>query len=66
MPETLQSTDVAKSDADLLDHTAIAVRAAGSALRERFGDVVRYETREELMSALAVNDDAALDILRPR
>ncbi|MEU8844073.1 3'(2'),5'-bisphosphate nucleotidase CysQ, partial [Streptomyces roseus] len=66
MPETLQTTDVAESDADLLDHTAIAVRAAGSALRERFGDVVRHETREELMSALAVNDDTALDILRPR
>ncbi|MFE5554823.1 inositol monophosphatase family protein [Streptomyces sp. NPDC056544] len=66
MSETLQTTDVATSDADLLDRTATAVRAAGAALRERFGDVVRYETRDELMHALAVNDDTALDILRPR
>ncbi|MFE3635527.1 inositol monophosphatase family protein [Streptomyces sp. NPDC059168] len=66
MSETLQVTDVAVSDADLLHETAVAVRAAGAALRERFGEVVRYETREELMRALAANDDTALDILRPR
>lgn len=66
MSETLQTTDIATSDADLLDRTATAVRAAGAALRERFGDVVRYKTREELMHALAVNDNTALDILRPR
>ncbi|WP_329343775.1 3'(2'),5'-bisphosphate nucleotidase CysQ [Streptomyces sp. NBC_00663] len=65
MSEMLQTADVATSDADLLAQTANAVRAAGSVLRERFGDVVRYETREDLMRALAVNDDAALDILRP-
>ncbi|WP_406369053.1 3'(2'),5'-bisphosphate nucleotidase CysQ [Streptomyces sp. NBC_00647] len=66
MSETLQTTDVAASDAALLTQTTIAVRAAGSALRERFGDVVRHQTRDELMRALAANDDAALDILRPR
>ncbi|MFJ3205688.1 inositol monophosphatase family protein [Streptomyces sp. NPDC086989] len=55
----------ATSDADLLHHTTTAVREAGSALRERFGEVVRYDTREELMRALAANDDVALDILRP-
>ena len=66
MSETLQTSDVAASDADLLAQTAIAVREAGAALRERFGEVVRYETREELMHALAANDDTALDILRPR
>ncbi|MFE3936877.1 3'(2'),5'-bisphosphate nucleotidase CysQ, partial [Streptomyces goshikiensis] len=66
MSETLQTTDVVASDAELLDHTAAAVRTAGAALRERFGDVVRYETREELMQALAVNDDAARANLRPR
>ncbi|WP_020120501.1 inositol monophosphatase family protein [Streptomyces canus] len=71
MPESIQTTGIAAtvdstSDADLLAQTAIAVRDAGSALRERFGDVVRYETREELMRALAANDDVALDILRPR
>jgi myo-inositol-1(or 4)-monophosphatase len=66
MSETLQTIDVAASDADLLAQTAIAVREAGSALRERFGEVVRYQTREELMRALAANDDTALDILRPR
>ncbi|KOU21765.1 inositol monophosphatase family protein [Streptomyces sp. WM6368] len=66
MSETLQTTDVATSDAHLLDRTVVAVRAAGSALRARFGDVVRYRTREELMRALAANDDTALDILRPR
>lgn len=53
------------SDAGLLAQTAEAVRAAGSALRERFGEVVRYQTRDELMRALAANDDAALDVLRP-
>lgn len=61
MSETLQTTD-----ADLLDRTAAAVREAGAALRERFGEVVPYRTREELMSALAANDGTALDILRPR
>lgn len=74
MSETLQTAAAVTapvgtgtaSDADLLAQTASAVRAAGSALRERFGEVVRYETREELMRALAVNDDLALDILRPR
>ncbi|MFE5079451.1 inositol monophosphatase family protein [Streptomyces mirabilis] len=73
MPESIQNTgstaaadSAATSDADLLAQTAIAVRAAGSALRERFGDVVRYQSREELMRALAANDDTALDILRPR
>lgn len=62
---TAAVTDAA-SDADLLAHTATAVEAAGSALRERFGGVVRYESREELMRALAANDDAALEVLRPR
>ncbi|MFE4753813.1 inositol monophosphatase family protein [Streptomyces mirabilis] len=73
MPESIQNTgstaaadSAATSDADLLAQTAIAVRAAGPALRERFGDVVRYQSREELMRALAANDDTALDILRPR
>ncbi|MEV0538174.1 3'(2'),5'-bisphosphate nucleotidase CysQ, partial [Kitasatospora sp. NPDC050463] len=67
MSASIQSTGiaVATSDADLLEQTARAVRAAGAALRERFGDVVRYETREQLMQALAANDDAALDVLRP-
>ncbi|GLP70154.1 inositol phosphatase [Streptomyces sp. TUS-ST3] len=72
MPESIQTpaataaTTGSASDADLLAQTAIAVRAAGSVLRDRFGDVVRHRTREELMRALAANDDAALDILRPR
>ncbi|MCO5971913.1 inositol monophosphatase family protein [Actinoallomurus soli] len=69
MPESIQDTATAAgpaSDADLLAQTAAAVRAAGSVLRERFGDVVRHQTRDELMSALAANDDAALDVLRPR
>ncbi|HEY1700726.1 MAG TPA: inositol monophosphatase family protein [Trebonia sp.] len=70
MPEKIRNTASAAAgsvrDADLLEQTAVAVRAAGSALRERFGDVVRYQTREELMRALAANDDAALDVLRPR
>ncbi|MFJ5877354.1 inositol monophosphatase family protein [Streptomyces sp. NPDC093088] len=65
MPGTLQGVGVTVSDADLLAQTVIAVREAGSALRERFGDVVSYQTREELMSALAGNDDTAVDILRP-
>jgi myo-inositol-1(or 4)-monophosphatase len=71
MSETTKNPDIAAtaataSDADLLAQTAIAVQEAGSALRERFGAVVRYQTREELMRALAANDDAALEILRPR
>ncbi|MCO5994366.1 inositol monophosphatase family protein [Actinoallomurus rhizosphaericola] len=71
MPEAIQDTAIAAAagpafDADLLAQTAAAVRAAGSVLRERFGDVVRHRTRDELMSALAANDDAALDVLRPR
>ncbi|WP_231978185.1 3'(2'),5'-bisphosphate nucleotidase CysQ [Streptomyces sp. TLI_053] len=41
------------------------MREAGAALRALFGEVVCYESREELMRALAVNDDAALEILRP-
>jgi myo-inositol-1(or 4)-monophosphatase len=42
------------------------VRATGLALDERFGEVIPYASREDLMRALAVNDDAVLDILRPR
>ncbi|MEU5064998.1 3'(2'),5'-bisphosphate nucleotidase CysQ [Streptomyces virginiae] len=60
------TTSVTTTDADLLAETVLAVRTAGSALRERFGEVVPYETREELMRALAANDDTALAILRPR
>ncbi|MFF0142261.1 inositol monophosphatase family protein [Streptomyces sp. NPDC005227] len=71
MPDSIQTTGSAAvsetaSDAYLLEQTAIAVGAAGSVLRERFGGVVRYRTRDELMRALAANDDAALDVLRPR
>ncbi|MEV7561846.1 3'(2'),5'-bisphosphate nucleotidase CysQ [Streptomyces sp. NPDC089795] len=70
MSETLQTAtvpvSVPTSDADLLARTVLAVRAAGAALRERFGEVVRHRTREELMNALAANDDTALAILRPR
>ncbi|MFC4326310.1 inositol monophosphatase family protein [Streptomyces andamanensis] len=61
----LQTTGAALDDADLLSRTAAAVRAAGAGLRERFGDVVPYRTRDELMRALADNDDTALGILRP-
>ncbi|MEV7436605.1 inositol monophosphatase family protein [Streptomyces griseoviridis] len=65
MPETMRTTDRTGSDAALLAGTVIAVRAAGSVLRERFGDVVAHQSRDELMRALAANDDAALGILRP-
>ncbi|WP_306325438.1 inositol monophosphatase family protein [Streptomyces venezuelae] len=60
------SSGAALSDADLLARTVTAVRTAGSALRERFGEVVHHETREELMRALAANDDTVLATLRPR
>ncbi|MCX5387004.1 3'(2'),5'-bisphosphate nucleotidase CysQ [Streptomyces sp. NBC_00083] len=74
MSDSLQSTaDAATSvltdapfDADLLAQTVTAVEAGGAALRDRFGGVVRHRTREELMDALAANDDAVLDVLRPR
>jgi myo-inositol-1(or 4)-monophosphatase len=66
MPGTLHTPDVAAEDTALLDAAVAAVREAGAALRGRFGDVVRHGTRDELMRALAANDDTALDILRPR
>ncbi|MGW0829313.1 inositol monophosphatase family protein [Streptomyces prunicolor] len=73
MPESVQDTagaaaaDLAvTSDAHLLAQTEVAVRTAGTALRDRFGDVVPYRTFDELMRALAANDDTVLDILRPR
>ncbi|MFJ9378128.1 3'(2'),5'-bisphosphate nucleotidase CysQ [Streptomyces sp. NPDC101455] len=73
MPESIQDTagteaadPATTSDADLLAGTESAVRAAGAALRDRFGDVVPYRTFDELMRALAANDDTVLDILRPR
>ncbi|MGW6972647.1 inositol monophosphatase family protein [Streptomyces sp. NPDC054952] len=66
MSESLETAEVAASDAYLLDQAVIVVQEAGSVLRERFGEVVGHQTREELMRALAANDDAALDILRPR
>ncbi|GAA2107244.1 inositol monophosphatase [Kitasatospora saccharophila] len=70
MSESIRTTETAApadpgSDADLLARTADAVRAAGSVLRERFGDVAAHRTRAELMAALAANDDAALAVLRP-
>ncbi|WP_410598207.1 inositol monophosphatase family protein [Amycolatopsis sp. lyj-90] len=51
---------------DLLAQTATATRAAGAVLLERFGEVARYRTRDELMDVLAANDAAALEVLRPR
>ncbi|WP_432027744.1 3'(2'),5'-bisphosphate nucleotidase CysQ [Streptomyces sp. 1222.5] len=69
MSASVQATTAAAgsaTDADLLAQTVIAVRTAGSALRERFGEVVRHQTRDELTRALAANDDTALSILRPR
>lgn len=66
MSATLRTPDAAASDSALLGPTAEAVRAAGSALRERFGEVVHHRSREELTRALAANDATALGILRPR
>ncbi|UGT55321.1 inositol monophosphatase family protein [Nocardia asteroides] len=51
---------------DLLIDTTAAVRAAGAILRARFGEPVRHRSRDELTHALAANDDAVLEILRPR
>ncbi|MBS2551693.1 3'(2'),5'-bisphosphate nucleotidase CysQ [Catenulispora sp. NL8] len=53
-------------DAEVLAQTAAAVREAGSVLLERFGAVAGYRTREDLMRLLAANDEAALEVLRPR
>lgn len=50
----------------VLAQTASAVREAGAVLKERFGPVAAYGTRQELMRLLAANDDAALAVLRPR
>ncbi|MFB8754525.1 inositol monophosphatase family protein [Streptomyces nigra] len=71
MPESPREPDGSRHEAcardtALLESTVTAVREAGAALRRRYGDVVRYETRDELMRALAVNDDVALGVLRPR
>ncbi|MFC8567823.1 inositol monophosphatase family protein [Streptomyces sp. NPDC057245] len=71
MPESSRTTGTAPavgsaSDAGLLARTAAAVREVGPVLRERFGDVVRHASREELLGALAANDDAVLAVLRPR
>ncbi|WP_406131327.1 inositol monophosphatase family protein [Streptomyces sp. NBC_00989] len=73
MPESMRNTGDATaadsavtSDAGLLAQTELAVRTASAALRDRFGDVVPYRTRDELMRALAANDDSVLDVLRPR
>ncbi|QKW22677.1 3'(2'),5'-bisphosphate nucleotidase CysQ [Kitasatospora sp. NA04385] len=67
--ETAAPTDAVPTGtapgADLLARTADAVRAAGAVLRERFGDVVPHRTRAELMDALAANDAAVLEVLRP-
>ncbi|MBY8856892.1 3'(2'),5'-bisphosphate nucleotidase CysQ [Nocardia sp. CA2R105] len=65
MPEPTL-TPAVTTDAELLTQTEIAVRAAGSALRDRFGDITTYRSREELMRALAANDDTVTDLLRPR
>ncbi|RZS91611.1 myo-inositol-1(or 4)-monophosphatase [Motilibacter rhizosphaerae] len=56
------------SDAELLPETVAAVRAAGDVLRARYDPTttVRYASRDELAAALADNDQAALEVLRPR
>ncbi len=72
MSESVRSASAAAAGgstsvyAEVLARTSEAVRAAGAVLRERFDDVVRHESREELMQALAANDDAVLEVLRPR
>lgn len=71
MPESPREPDGSPHEAfardtALLESTVTAVREAGAALRRRYRDAVRYETRDELMRALAVNDDVALGVLRPR
>ncbi|MGW5573398.1 inositol monophosphatase family protein [Nocardia thailandica] len=65
MPEITLPGGVA-TDAALLAQTETAVRAAGSILLDRFGDIVAYDSRDDLERALAANDDAVLDVLRPR
>lgn len=59
-------TTTTQNDAAVLTETATAVKAAGSALREGYGEIVRYQSREELMSALRANDEVSLAVLRPR
>ncbi|WP_428936384.1 inositol monophosphatase family protein [Streptomyces sp. ACT015] len=66
MSRATQTTPRTDSDAALLAETVTAVRAAGSVLRERFGPVLRPESRDAMMRALADNDAAALAVLRPR
>jgi myo-inositol-1(or 4)-monophosphatase len=59
----------ANADAVLLAETERAVRAAGLVLLERFTAVspsANCETVEGLVAAVHANDDAVLEILRPR
>ncbi|MFE2337527.1 inositol monophosphatase family protein [Streptomyces sp. NPDC093065] len=75
MPESTRSTVLSAEAgaeapvspcAELLAHTSDAVRTAGSVLRERFGDAIRTDSRDDLTRALAANDDAVLEVLKPR
>lgn len=75
MPESTRSTVLSAEAgaealvspcAELLAHTSDAVRTAGSVLRERFGDAIRTGGRDDLTRALAANDDAVLEVLKPR
>lgn len=59
----------ARSDADLLALTEPAVRAGGLVLRERFAVLSQSPppvSVEEAMAVLHANDEAVLEVLRPR
>jgi myo-inositol-1(or 4)-monophosphatase len=53
-------------NSEILAQTTIAVREAGKRLRRRFSPEARPASLEALMSALHANDEAVLEVLRPR
>ena len=53
-------------NSEILTQTTIAVREAAERLRQRFSPEARPASVEALMSALHANDEAVLELLRPR
>jgi len=59
-------SETTESDHELLPQVAGALEQAGLILRERYSPEARPASLEELMTALAANDSAVLDLLKPR
>jgi myo-inositol-1(or 4)-monophosphatase len=55
-----------ESDHALLPHVAATLEQAGLILRERYSPEARPATLDQMMSDLAANDAAVLDVLKPQ